>query len=49
MNNLFPEEKIEITFNCTHIKNINGNKKEYHVGVEKGFNKKIQWKYILRI
>ncbi|GEM_PF-2247917 len=40
MNSLFPEEKIEITFNCTYIKSINGNKKEYYIGVEQGIIRK---------
>jgi superfamily II DNA or RNA helicase len=40
MNSLFPEEKIEIAFNCTYVKNINGNKKEYHIGVEQGIIRK---------
>lgn len=42
MNNLFPEEKIEIIFDCTHTKIVNGNKIEYHIGTEEGILRKFQ-------
>ena len=40
MISLFPEERIEIAFNSTYVKNINGNKKEYYIGVEQGIIRK---------
>lgn len=40
MNSLFPEEKITILFDCSHVQDINGNKKEYYIGSEYGVAKK---------
>lgn len=40
MNSLFPEEKVKISFNCSYIENISGNKKEYYVGIEEGILRK---------
>ncbi|WP_185145157.1 DEAD/DEAH box helicase family protein [Chryseobacterium viscerum] len=40
MNCLFPEEKVKISFNCSFIETIKGNKKEYYIGSEQGILRK---------